>query len=176
MPRLECKINSHGLSALNYGAIKNHIQCRILLVEGGASVHMRTKDMHNCFKTPLDMAYSPDFRKGIRQVVSFTTRKTLCIIGNVEGRKSTLTAALQAESSFFLGRIVNCHMQARERMTIANKHLALKQLPTKARSMEKCYSSTLLASMNTMAHTWSHYTKQTRSVNDHPAGGESNRR
>ena len=109
--------------------------------------------MYNCFITPLDMAYSPEIRKGIRQAVSVTTQKTLCIIGNAEGGKSTLTAALEAESSFFLGRIVNCHMQAREWMTIANKQLALKQLPMKARSMEKCSSLTLLASMNTMAHT-----------------------
>ena len=95
--------DSNGLTALHYAATENCIQCGILLVEGGASV--RTKS--NYSKTPLDMAYSPEFRKAIRQAVSFTTRKTLCIIGNAEGGKSTLVAALQAESNSILGRIVN---------------------------------------------------------------------
>ena len=92
-----------GLTALHYAATKNRIQCGILLVEGGASV--RTKSDYS--KTPLDMAYSLEFRKAIRQAVSFTTRKTLCIIGNAEGGKSTLIAALQAERNSLLGRTIN---------------------------------------------------------------------
>ena len=95
--------DSDGLTALHHAASQNRIQCGILLVEGGASV--RTKSDYS--KTPLDMAYSPEFRKAIRQAMSFTTRKTLCIFGNAEGGKSTLIAALQAERSSILGRTIN---------------------------------------------------------------------
>ena len=95
--------DSDGLTALHNAASQNCIQCGILLVEGGASV--RTKSDYS--KTPLDMAFSPEFKKAINQAVSFTTRKTLCIIGNAEGGKSTLISALQAESNSILGRIVN---------------------------------------------------------------------
>ena len=95
--------DAYGATALHHAARKNYIQCGILLVEGGASV--RTKDIHS--ETPLDVAYSPEFRKAIKEADSFTTRKTVCIIGNAEGGKSTLVAALQAESSSFLGRVIN---------------------------------------------------------------------
>ena len=95
--------DAYGATALHHAAKKNYIQCGILLVEGGASV--RTKDIHS--ETPLDVAYSPEFRKAIKAADSFTTRKTVCIIGNAEGGKSTLVAALQAESSSFLGRVIN---------------------------------------------------------------------
>ena len=95
--------DSDGLTALHHAASQNRIQCGILLVEGGASV--RTKSDYS--KTPLEMALSPEFRKAIREAVSFTTQKTLCIIGNAEGGKSTLVAALQAERSSFLGRTIN---------------------------------------------------------------------
>ena len=95
--------DAYGATALHHAARKNHIQCGILLAEGGAS--MRTKDIHS--ETPLDVAYSPEFRNAIEEADSFVTRKIVCIIGNAEGGKSTLIAALQAERSSILGRIVN---------------------------------------------------------------------
>ena len=91
-----------GNTALHIAATHNSIQCGILLAEGGASV--RTKN--NLAHTPLDLA-SAEFKKAIKQALSFTTRKALCIIGNAESGKSTLIAALQAESNSFLGKIVN---------------------------------------------------------------------
>ena len=97
------KQDSAGFTALHYAAIHNRIPCGILLAEGGASV--MTKD--SLSRTPLDMAYSPEFTKAIRQAVSFTTRKIVCIIGNAEGGKSTLIAAMQAERSSILGRVIN---------------------------------------------------------------------
>ena len=93
---------ANGNTALHFAASFNHIQCGILLAEGGASV--RTKN--NFFRTPLHRA-NAEFKEAIKQALSFTTRKALCIIGNAEGGKSTLIAALQAESSYFLGRIFN---------------------------------------------------------------------
>ena len=91
-----------GNTALHLAASRNRIQCGILLAEGGASV--RTKNSSS--KTPLDLA-SVGFRKAIKEALSFTTRKALCIIGNAESGKSTLIAALQAESNSFLGKVFN---------------------------------------------------------------------
>ena len=95
--------DAYGATALHHAARENHIQCGILLVEGGAS--MRTKDIHS--KTPLDVAYSSEFRNAIKEAGSFTTRKIVCIIGNAEGGKSTLIAALQAERSSILGKVIS---------------------------------------------------------------------
>ena len=91
-----------GDTALHIAASSNNIQCGILLTEGGASV--RTKN--NLAQTPLDLAKA-EFKVATKQALSFTTRKALCIIGNAEGGKSTLIAALQAESNSFLGKMVN---------------------------------------------------------------------
>ena len=94
--------DEHGSTALHYAAICNHIQCGILLVEGGASVSTRNKYS----ETPLGVAKA-DFHGAMTQALSFTTRKTLCIIGNAEGGKSTLIASLQAERTSSFGRLVN---------------------------------------------------------------------
>ena len=95
--------DSDGYTALHYAAETNHIQCGIHLVEGGASV--RTKS--NFSQMPLDAACSAEFKKAIMEAISFATRKTLCIIGNSKGGKSTLIAALQAERGSTLGKIYN---------------------------------------------------------------------
>ena len=91
-----------GDTALHLAASANNIQCGILLAEGGASVRTKNK----LSQTSLDLAKT-EFKEAIKQALSFTTRKALCIIGNAEGGKSTLIAALQAESNSFLGRIFN---------------------------------------------------------------------
>ena len=91
-----------GDTALHIAAFCNSNQCGILLAEGGASV--RTKN--SLAQTPLDLA-SAEFKEAIKQALSFTTRKALCIIGNAESGKSTLIAALQKESSSSVGKIIN---------------------------------------------------------------------
>ena len=91
-----------GNTALHRAATHNNIQCGVLLAEGGASV--RTKN--NFSQTPLHLA-SAEFKKAIKEALSFTTRKALCIIGNAESGKSTLIAALQAEKNSFFGKIFN---------------------------------------------------------------------
>ena len=91
-----------GNTALHRAATHNNIQCGVLLAEGGASV--RTKN--NFSQTPLHLA-SAEFKKAIKEALSFTTRKALCIIGNAESGKSTLIAALQAERNSFFGKIFN---------------------------------------------------------------------
>ena len=95
-------VNGNGNTALHIAASHNKIQCGILLAEGGASVRTR----NNSSQTPLDLA-SAEFKKAIKEALSFTTRKALCIIGNAESGKSTLIAALQAESNSFIGKIIN---------------------------------------------------------------------
>ena len=89
-------------TALHLAAKHNSIQCGILLAEGGASV--RTKN--SLAQTPLDLA-SAEFKTAIKEALSFTTQKAVCIIGNAESGKSTLIAALQAESNSFLGKMLN---------------------------------------------------------------------
>ena len=96
--------DGRGNTALHIAANFNSIQCGILLAEGGASV--RTKNKWSIPKTPLDLA-NTEFKEAINQALSFTTRKALCVTGNAEGGKSTLIAALQAESNSFLGKMVN---------------------------------------------------------------------
>ena len=91
-----------GDTALHLAASGNSIQCGILLAEGGASVRSK----NNFAQTPLDLAKA-EFKEAIKQALSFTTRKALCIIGNAESGKSTLIASLQAESNSFLGKIFN---------------------------------------------------------------------
>ena len=96
--------NKFGGTALHYAANHNHIQCGILLAEGGASVRAR-----NIFSlTPLEVTgVKTEFKEAIKQAVSFSSQKTLCVIGNAGAGKSTLIASLQAERSGFLGRIIN---------------------------------------------------------------------
>ena len=89
-------------TAFHFAATCNNIQCGILLVEGGADV----KAMNNLALTPLDLA-KPEFQEAIVLALSFVTRKTFCVIGNAEGGKSTLIAALQAERNSFWGKIIN---------------------------------------------------------------------
>ena len=97
-------------TALHFAASTNNIQCGILLAEGRASV--RTKN--NLAQTPLDLA-TAEFKEAVMQALSFTTQKTICIIGNAEGGKSTLIAALQAESKGVLGKFVNFFRRVSDR-------------------------------------------------------------
>ena len=94
--------NNCGGTALHYAAIGSHIQCGILLTEAGASLKIKNKYSKN----PVDIARA-EFKEAIKQAVSFTTCKTLYIIGNAEEGKSTLIASLQAERTGFLDRIIN---------------------------------------------------------------------
>ena len=91
-----------GDTALHIAATHNHIHCGVLLAEAGASVRAKNK----LSLTPLDLGQA-EFKKAIKHALSFTIRKALCVIGNAEGGKSTLIAALQAESNSFLGKMFN---------------------------------------------------------------------
>ena len=92
-----------GATALHCAAGNNHIECGVLLTEGGARVNI--KDKHS--RTALDVAYSEVFRQAINHAQSFTVPRILTIVGDKGVGKSTLLAALQAESKTYFDKIRN---------------------------------------------------------------------
>ena len=91
-----------GSTALHFAAIRNSIECGVLLVEAGVDVRTRNKDS----KSPLDLA-SHDFRQAIQQAQSFCTKRIVAVIGNAKHGKSTLITALQAEGNSLLKKLTN---------------------------------------------------------------------
>ena len=89
-------------SALHYAAEFNHIQCGILLIEGGADIHI--KDFRGM--TPLGYS-SGKFRAAVEEALSFRSKKTICVIGNACSGKSTLIASLQNEKASLFKKISN---------------------------------------------------------------------
>ena len=84
---------------LHKAAQGNHIQCGVLLVQAGADTHIKN---HNRL-TALDLA-SDMFKEAIQMTLSFTTKKTVCVIGNACSGKSTLIASLRNENESFFKR------------------------------------------------------------------------
>ena len=104
---LDLQDHEDGYTALHRAAINNEIQCGVLLTEGGANVGI--KDKHS--RTAHDVARSDEFREAIKQALSFTVSKIVCILGNTGVGKSTLIAALQAERKSFIGRAWNRYIK-----------------------------------------------------------------
>ena len=96
------KDESTGDTPLHVAARRNCVQCGILLVEAGSS----TEICNNSSQKPLDLA-SGNFIEAIQQTLSFTARKTVCIIGNACSGKSTIIASLQNENAPFYKKIVH---------------------------------------------------------------------
>ena len=99
---VNCKDKSTGVTPLHVAAIKDYVQCGILLVEAGSSTEIRNYDSQK----PLDLA-SKGFIEAIQQTLSFTARKTVCIIGNACSGKSTIIASLQNENAPIYKKIVH---------------------------------------------------------------------
>ena len=91
-----------GSTALHFAAKQNRIKCGILLVEAGADMAARSEES----KSPLDLA-SDDFRQTVQQAQSFAAKRIIAVIGNAEHGKTTLIAALQAESHSLMKRFTN---------------------------------------------------------------------
>ena len=89
-------------TALHYAAENNHIQCGILLIEGGADI--RIKDFMG--NTPLDYS-SSELKAAVEEAISFHSKKTICVIGNACSGKSTLIAALQNENASLFKKVSN---------------------------------------------------------------------
>ena len=91
-----------GQTALHYAAEHNHIQCGILLAEGGADIRIRD----DSGRTPMDYA-STEFKAAVEHTLLFHSEKTICVIGNASSGKSTLIASLQNENAPFIKKISN---------------------------------------------------------------------
>ena len=93
-----------GSTALHVAAVWNEWECGVLLVEAGADIKTKNKDL----KSPLDLA-SDIFRQCVLQAASLSImiRHSVAVIGNAGHGKSTLIACLQAESKSVFKRFVN---------------------------------------------------------------------
>ena len=104
----ECLQVAAGSTALHFAATENRaakeskIECGVLLVEAGAD----TRAMNQDSKSPLDLE-SHDFQQAIQQAQTFSTKRIVAIVGYAEHGKSTLIAALQAESNSLLKKLTN---------------------------------------------------------------------
>ena len=99
---VNCKDKSTGDTPLHVAARGNCVQCGVLLVEAGSSTEIHNKSSQK----PLDRA-SGSFMEAIQQTLSFTARKTVCIIGNACSGKSTIIASLQNENAPIHKKIVH---------------------------------------------------------------------
>ena len=99
---VNCKDESTGDTPLHVAARRNYVQCGILLVEAGSSTEIRNYQSQK----PLNLA-SKGFIEAIQQTLSFTARKTVCIIGNACSGKSTIIASLQNENAPIHKKIVH---------------------------------------------------------------------
>ena len=89
-------------TALQYAAGHNRIKCGGLLVEAGADVSTRNKiDL-----TPLDIG-SNRLNDEVKMTLSFAAKRTIAVIGHEERGKTTLIAALVAESKNWWMKIIN---------------------------------------------------------------------
>ena len=93
-------VNCRGCTALHKAADENHIQCGVLLAEAGADIQIKNYDYG---QTALFFA-SKAFKQAIHMTLSFTTKKTVCVIGNACSGKSTLIASLQNENESFFNK------------------------------------------------------------------------
>ena len=94
--------DEYGQTALHYAAEHNHIQCGILLAEGGADIQIKGSNGER----PIDYA-SAEFKAAVEQALSFRSKKTICVIGYACSGKSTLIASLQNENAPFFKKVSN---------------------------------------------------------------------
>ena len=80
-------------TALHYAAGHNRVKCGVLLVEAGGDMRAKNTRLY----TPFDIGFST-FQTEAKQVLSFTTKHVIAVIGNSEHGKSTLVAALERTS------------------------------------------------------------------------------
>ena len=91
-----------GATALHYAAGHNHIKCGGLLVEAGADLSAK----NNNYWTPLNIG-SNTLEDEVKKTLSFAAKRTIAVIGHEECGKTTLIAALVAESKYWWMKIIN---------------------------------------------------------------------
>ena len=89
-------------TALHYAARHNHIKCGGLLVEAGANVSARNRT----YQTPLNIG-SKRLEDEVKKTLSFAAKRTIAVIGHAESGKTTLVAALVAESKYWWMKVIN---------------------------------------------------------------------
>ena len=96
-------------TALHYAAGHNRIKCGCLLVEAGADVSAK----NTTFWTPL-IVKSKRLEDEVKKTLSFAARRTIAVIGNERCGKSTLIAALVAESKNWWMKVINYFRKVRD--------------------------------------------------------------
>ena len=96
-------------TALHYAAGHNHIKCGGLLVEAGADLSARNKN----YQTPLSIG-SNRLEDEVKKTQYFAAKRTIAVIGHAESGKSTLIAALVAESKNWQMKVVNYFRKVRD--------------------------------------------------------------
>ena len=89
-------------TALHYAAGHNRIKCGCLLVEAGADLSAKNK----CLWSPSDIG-SNRLNDEMKKTLSFAAKRTIAVIGHAESGKSTLIAALVAESKNWWMKVIN---------------------------------------------------------------------
>ena len=93
-------------TALHYAAGHNRIKCGVLLVEAGEDLTAKNKRLCTAWDNALER-----FVNRINQTWFFSTRKIIVVIGNEELGKSTLIAALEAESNYLCKRLIDYYFR-----------------------------------------------------------------
>ena len=96
-------------TALHYAAGHNHIKCGGLLVEAGADLSAKNE----CLLTPLKIG-SNRLEDEVNKTLSFAAKRTIAVIGHAESGKSTLIAALVAESKNWRMKVINYFRKVRD--------------------------------------------------------------
>ena len=95
-------IRAGSATALHYAAGHNRVKCGVVLVEAGADVRAKNKRLY----TPFEIGFST-LENELKQVLCFTTKRVIAVIGNSECGKSTLVAALEHTSNILWKKAIN---------------------------------------------------------------------
>ena len=94
--------DENGDTALHFAARDYSTRFGITLVEAGADVRAK----NHALQTPLDST-TIEFKTAVLHAMSFSSKKTICVIGNAYSGKSTLIASLQNEQASFSTKVSN---------------------------------------------------------------------
>ena len=94
--------DENGDTALHFAARRFAAKVGIILVEGGADVRVKNRALQK----PLDRTIE-EFETAVLHALSFSSKKTICVIGNAYSGKSTLIASLQNEEASFSTKVSN---------------------------------------------------------------------
>ena len=94
--------DENGDTVLHFAASQHATRIGIILVEAGADVSAKNRSLQK----PLDCT-TEEFETAVLHTLSFSSKKTICVIGNAYSGKSTLIASLQNEQASFSTKVAN---------------------------------------------------------------------